>query len=168
MTKRKSAAPEFEENEEAEPKEEMATPEEEGPLKEELEDEAPTKEELEEEESEITPADLTIPLEQFEEPGVVDDSVRMYLHEIGRVPLLSADDEKRLAQQMEQGKRITEIKEYCRKELGHEPRATEVIQGMIREIGQAAAFIQACSRFCTWRPATASSRPSTPRNSARP
>jgi RNA polymerase primary sigma factor len=115
---------------------------EEEPLKGELEEEAPTKEELEEEESEITPADLALPLEQLEEPGVVDDPVRMYLHEIGRVPLLSGEDEKRLAQQMEQGKRITEIKEYCRRELGHEPRAVEIIQCMVREIGQSARFIQ--------------------------
>ena len=32
-----------------------------------------------------------------------DDHVRMYLKEIGKVPLLSADDEIRLAQRMEQG-----------------------------------------------------------------
>jgi len=91
--------------------------EEEEPLKEDLE-EAPSKEELEEEEAEITPADLTIPLEQLEEPGVVDDPVRMYLHEIGRVPLLSAEDEKRLAQLMEKGKRISEIKDYCHRQTG--------------------------------------------------
>jgi len=110
-------------------------------LKEGLE-EAPTKEELEEEESEIAPSDLVLPLEQFEEPGMVDDPVRMYLHEIGRVPLLSADDEKRLAQQMEHGKRIADIKDFCRKEYGREPRAVEVIQCMMREISQSALFIR--------------------------
>jgi RNA polymerase primary sigma factor len=136
----KTAAPEPKEDEEAPaPEKEL---DEEGPLKGELEEEAPTKEELEEQESEITPVDLATPLEQFEEVGVVDDPVRMYLHEIGRVPLLSADDEKRLAQQMEHGKRITEIKDFCRRELGHEPRSVEVIQCMIREIGQSARFIQ--------------------------
>jgi RNA polymerase primary sigma factor len=147
MTKKKTASLDLEENVRPERREdeEGSAPEKEiegeGPLKGEMEEEAPTKEELEEEESEITPADLALPLEQFEEPGVVDDPVRMYLHEIGRVPLLSADDEKRLAQQMEHGKRITEIKDYCRKELGHEPRAVEVIQCMMREIGQSAKFI---------------------------
>jgi len=34
----------------------------------------------------------------------LDDPVRMYLREIGRVPLLSAEEEVRLAQRMERGK----------------------------------------------------------------
>ncbi|MCL2150510.1 MAG: RNA polymerase sigma factor RpoD [Dehalococcoidia bacterium] len=146
MTKDKAApfdideeiAPGPQEEEDTAPEKEL---EEEELLKEGLED-APTKEELEEEESEIAPADLALPIEQLEEPGVVDDPVRMYLHEIGRVLLLSADDEKRLAQQMERGKRITDIKNYCRKEFGREPRAVEVIQCMMREVGQATEFIQ--------------------------
>ncbi len=35
----------------------------------------------------------------------VGDTVRMYLHEIGRVPLLSGDQEHRLAKQLEQGEK---------------------------------------------------------------
>ena len=116
-------------------------------------DEAPTKEELEEEESEITPSDLTLPLEQLEEPGVVDDPVRMYLHEIGRVPLLSANDEKRLAQQMEHGKRITDVKTYCRKEFGREPTATEIVQCMMTEISQTAPFINGLRDVLGLKPA---------------
>ncbi len=42
--------------------------------------------------------DLTIP-----DGIVIDDPVRMYLKEIGRVPLLSAEEEVELAQRMEQG-----------------------------------------------------------------
>jgi len=121
------------------------------PLKDELE-EAPTKEDLEEEETEIAPSDLVLPLEQFEEPGMVDDPVRMYLHEIGRVPLLSADDEKRLAQQMEHGKRIADIKDCYRKEYGHEPRATEVIQSMMREINKTTTFIQGLRKVLHLKP----------------
>jgi RNA polymerase primary sigma factor len=116
--------------------------EEEEPLKEELEaEELPSKEALEE--AEIPPAELALSLADLEEPGVVDDPVRMYLHEIGRVPLLTAEDEKRLAQQMEMGKRIGEVKGYCRKKFGHEPSATEITQCILQEIGQAAPILQA-------------------------
>ena len=41
--------------------------------------------ELEKPAAELEPE---IPLERLEEQEVIDDSVRMYLHEIGRVPLL--------------------------------------------------------------------------------
>ncbi len=78
--------------------------------------------------------DLDIPLEQLEEQGVVDDPVRMYLHEIGRVLLLTAEDEKVLAKKMEEGKRIREVRGQCLEKEGRYPTATEVILCMIREI----------------------------------
>jgi len=115
---------------------------EDGALKEELgEEELPTKEALEE--VEVPPADVIIPTEAFEEPSVVDDPVRMYLHEIGRVPLLTADDEKNLAQKMEKGTRINEIAEGLRTILGHAPTTTEIITAMLKEIGQAAPLVHA-------------------------
>ena len=47
-----------------------------------------------------------LPLLEEEIPASgVGDTVRMYLHEIGRVPLLSGNQEHRLAQQIEQGER---------------------------------------------------------------
>ena len=118
---------------------------EEEPIKAELEeDEMPSKEALEEEE--VPPADLALSMVDLEEPGVVDDPVRMYLHEIGRVPLLTAEDEKRLAQQMEMGKRITEIKTLCRKDTGQEPTATDTICCMLTGIGRAAGFIHSMQK----------------------
>ncbi|MBR6332513.1 MAG: RNA polymerase sigma factor RpoD, partial [Dehalococcoidales bacterium] len=55
-------------------------------------------------------SDLSLALTDIDESGAVDDPVRMYLHEIGRVPLLTASDEKNLAQKMELGKRLQEVK----------------------------------------------------------
>ena len=51
-------------------------------------------------------ADLEIetPLEGLVEPEITDDPVRIYLLEIGRVRLLTAEDEKALAKNVELGK----------------------------------------------------------------
>ncbi len=105
------------------------------------EDEAqPQKARLEEDiESQATR--LALPLEQSEEPGIVDDPVRMYLHEIGRVLLLTANDEKRLAQKMEAGKRVKEIKQEYFRKYGRSPSAIEVILCMLRELAQATTII---------------------------
>jgi len=85
-------------------------------------------------------SELEIPLEQLEEQAVVDDPVRMYLHEIGRVHLLTAEDEKVLAKKMEEGKRINEIKHYLHK-YGRSPSATEIILTMLKELRQASTTI---------------------------
>jgi RNA polymerase primary sigma factor len=84
---------------------------------------------------------ITLPLGQIEEPGIVDDPVRMYLHEIGRVLLLTAEDEKNLAQKMEAGKRVKEIKQKYFAEYGRSPSATEIIICMLRELAQAKTII---------------------------
>ena len=83
----------------------------------------------------------SLPLGPIEEQGMVDDPVRMYLHEIGRVPLLSAADEKVLARKMEAGRRIREIKQDCLKRYGWSPSATDIILCMLSGLGQAANII---------------------------
>ncbi len=96
----------------------------------------------EEEKAETQPLaiELGIPQEQLEQV-IIDDPVRMYLHEIGRVPLLTAQNEKVLAKMMEEGKRIKEIKKYCLDRSGHYPTATETILCMLKELRQAANTI---------------------------
>jgi RNA polymerase primary sigma factor len=77
-----------------------------------------------------------IPLERLEEQEVIDDSVRMYLHEIGRVPLLTAEDEKNLAKQMEEGRRVADIKNEWLKKNGRLPSSTEIILQVLDELSQ--------------------------------
>jgi len=77
-----------------------------------------------------------IPLERLEEQEVIDDSVRMYLHEIGRVPLLTADDEKILAKQMEEGRRISEIKQDWLRKYSRLPSSAEVVLAVLKELAQ--------------------------------
>ncbi|MFC1865201.1 RNA polymerase sigma factor RpoD [Chloroflexota bacterium] len=84
---------------------------------------------------------VALPLEQIDEPGIVDDPIRMYLHEIGRVSLLTGAEEKVLAKKMEQGRRIKAIREKCLKESVRPPSSTDIILHMLIELGQTIAFI---------------------------
>jgi len=88
-----------------------------------------------------TASELEIPVEQLEEQAIVDDPVRMYLHEIGRVHLLTAENEKVLARKLEEGKRINEIKQDYLQRYGKSPSATEIILTMLKELGQASTII---------------------------
>ncbi len=70
----------------------------------------------------------------IEDHEIVDDSVRMYLREIGRVPLLTWEGEKHLAMQMEAGKTLEEIRAKLEKTLGHEPNAAEIVRDLYARI----------------------------------
>jgi len=84
---------------------------------------------------------LAIPLEQPGEQEVVDDPVRIYLHEIGRVPLLTAKQEQTLSRKIAEAKRVTEIKQNLQQIYGREPSASETVLAMLREVGQASVII---------------------------
>jgi len=108
------------------------------PLQSQNDEEVPTHERLD---TEFHPPELEIPLEPLGEQEIVDDPVRIYLHEIGRVHLLTARDEQLLAKRIEAGKRITEIKQDYLQRYGREPSATETVLAMLEELGQASTII---------------------------
>jgi RNA polymerase primary sigma factor len=81
---------------------------------------------MEEVEVEVTP--------EIEDHEIVDDSVRMYLREIGRVPLLTWEGEKHLAMQMEEGKILDDITERLTKNLGRNPTSAETIRDIYRRL----------------------------------
>jgi RNA polymerase primary sigma factor len=76
-------------------------------------------------------AATSVPLEDQEG---IDDPVRMYLREIGRVFLLSAADEKHLARQMEEGQHIEAIELTWVEEHGEEPLAVEVALTLFEQL----------------------------------
>ena len=92
----------------------------------------PSDAEIEEEDV----SDLSLALTDIDESGAVDDPVRMYLHEIGRVPLLTASDEKELAQKMELGKRLQEVKATLQEATGVEPTESEIVLEVLKEISE--------------------------------
>jgi RNA polymerase primary sigma factor len=75
-----------------------------------------------------------VPLEEQEG---VDDPVRMYLREIGKVYLLSGADEKRLARHMEEAKHVERIEKAWRAEKRREITGQEVLLSLIEEYHQA-------------------------------
>ena len=70
----------------------------------------------------------------LEDQEGIDDPVRMYLREIGKVFLLSAADEKRLARQMEEGQHIEAIENTWRQERHAEPSAVDIAMTLFEQL----------------------------------
>ncbi len=64
----------------------------------------------------------------------IDDPVRMYLREIGKVSLLTADDEKRLARAMENSGYIQRIESAQFERTGRNARGVDVVAGLVADL----------------------------------
>jgi RNA polymerase primary sigma factor len=80
--------------------------------------------------------ELGLPAEETVEQDITDDPVRIYLHEIGRVHLLTASDEKNLAKQMEEGKYIDDIKQQYAQKNGRQPNGADIVIVIMQNLGQ--------------------------------
>jgi RNA polymerase primary sigma factor len=91
-----------------------------------------------EEEWEEKAEDEAKPLFELEvehgEHEAIDDPVRMYLHEIGRVALLTADDEKALASKIEEAKYLEKIEELYFQRYGGYPSAVNITIYLLRHL----------------------------------
>jgi len=103
-------------------------------------EELPPDEKLDELESAADSEPEIVP-DQLEEQDIANDPVRIYLHEIGRVHLLTAADEKVLAKRMEAGKHIKEIKQDYLQRNGRPPSATEIVLTILKELCQSSTII---------------------------
>ncbi len=86
--------------------------------------------------------DVELPAEELAEQDVTDDPVRIYLHEIGRVHLLTAGDEKTLAKHMEEGKYISRMRQEYTQKHGRPPTATDIIMAMLAGPGRLAELVK--------------------------
>ncbi len=93
--------------------------------------------------AEIEELDVEKEAVPLEEQDGVDDPVRMYLREIGKVHLLSGSDEKHIARQMEEAKHLAAVDRHWLE--GHErlPTGQEIVLTLIEQYFQA----QACVKF---------------------
>jgi RNA polymerase primary sigma factor len=76
---------------------------------------------------------VEVDLELGEQEGI-DDPVRMYLREIGKVHLLTAQDEKQLARQMEDGKHLQRLEKNWQEINGYPPAAVDVTIALLEEL----------------------------------
>ncbi len=77
----------------------------------------------------------------LEGPDVLDDSVAMYLREIGQVPLLSAAEERELSTHIERGKYIEAAEAAYLKEHGYPLSAAEFTSDIIGHIVKAYSLL---------------------------
>jgi len=98
-----------------------------------------------------------IEIEVWEEPGVEEelereespleleemiyDPVRMYLREMGQVPLLTAADERLLARKMDGSRHLARIEQSWHERYGTPPSTINTVMVILQELGQALPFI---------------------------
>jgi RNA polymerase primary sigma factor len=101
----------------------------------------------------------------LEEQDGIDDPVRMYLREIGKVHLLSGADEKRIARQMEEAKHLVSIDQNFIERFNRLPTGQETLLTLVqqyhdvhkavrfvcKELGVKASLISDVIESDTWR-----------------
>jgi RNA polymerase primary sigma factor len=107
-----------------------------GAVAEEVEEKEESEEFLPEEADEKKPP---APPEDYE---VIDDSTRMYLQEIGRVPLLNVKEEKLLCRKIELGRSLDEIEESHFRKHGKFPSSVDIVIQLVSQLPKAYQVVQ--------------------------
>ncbi|MCH8206059.1 MAG: tyrosine-type recombinase/integrase, partial [Chloroflexi bacterium] len=85
--------------------------------------------------------------QEFGGVEMIDDPVRMYLREIGRVSLLKAKQERMLARALEASKYVQRMESDFNSAEGRQPRAWQCILEFLTGICEAEALAEAVSKF---------------------
>ena len=80
---------------------------------------------------------------EWEQEGteVLDDPVRMYLREIGRVHLLTSKDERVLARKMEGGRHLQHLEKELNEAEGRSPKAWEACVALLERLSRSAPLV---------------------------
>lgn len=97
---------------------------------------------FEEDRDEDLDMDIDLSADELTEQDITDDPVRIYLHEIGRVHLLTAEDEKNLAKQMEEGKYLNSIRQEYTQQNGRPPAAPDTIAAILRKLAESFPLVK--------------------------
>jgi len=93
-------------------------------------------------EKETLETESELAAEEIAEQDITDDPVRIYLHEIGRVHLLTAEDEKNLAKRMEESKYLRILKREFTALNNRQPTSAEVIMSIVQNLGKSAELVR--------------------------
>ncbi|MEX2598183.1 MAG: sigma-70 factor domain-containing protein, partial [Dehalococcoidia bacterium] len=102
----------------------------------------PGKEDLAEAEAEAEEA-----AEDLEGSELIDDPVRMYLREIGRVTLLTAADERRLAHQLASGKHLEKAEKELSAGTERPVRSAEVVRALLLRLQEQKPLLDAITEY---------------------
>ncbi len=72
----------------------------------------------------------------------IDDSTRMYLQELGRVPLLTAHEEKALSRKIELGRHVEKLKDNHVRQYHKPPSAVDIVIEVISPLSDAYSVVQ--------------------------
>ena len=90
-------------------------------------------------ELEITP--------QRREFGLGEDSLNLYLDEVGQTPLLNAKEEKMLGSQIEEGKYLVRLEEKWIAEHGTEPSAIDLLLALVERFGRERLLFETIHKY---------------------
>ena len=83
---------------------------------------------------------------EAESMEVLDDPVRMYLREIGRVRLLTSIDERTLARKIEGGKHLKGIQKEFSDVENRQPKSWEVTLALFRRMGGFSPLVESLGK----------------------
>ena len=78
---------------------------------------------------------------------LIEDPVRMYLREIGRVNLLTAADERRLAQALASGKHVDRLEQNIAAETGRPASAADLVHTFLSRIRESNTLVEALAEY---------------------
>lgn len=82
----------------------------------------------------------------------VRDAAQQYLHEIRRTPLLSAEQERLLAGQIEAGKHLTELRQLLTATYGREPAGADMVVALVERLSKAYPLFDHLCQYLEIRP----------------
>jgi RNA polymerase primary sigma factor len=92
------------------------------------------------------PTPQAAPKAVLDELDVADDPVRMYLRQIGRVPLLTADEEKTLARDKEEKDYVNAIREEHSRDSGRPASAIDIVIVLLERLNRTIPLLKAVEK----------------------